>query len=255
MSGWTYPYASGTDLTKIALTLAVGQEPDELLQRRIPLAISDTPFSMYELAPVRFSAERAYISIPGQIRQIQWQDKMLASPFVRDLYARVREGDCVDFPRNNVEKCGNIIAVSHDREAAIEVAQDAVSDIFITLEADNPRTEKYLNLIEDDDEAAFPPDAFGRLNNDEIEKIKSEITEIPSDAKTADFIPKVLQSAEYINKTDWNYNTIQTTAQKFDILRPKHPELDAKRFWNALTRGGIQAAVYVSDTTEKLGGK
>ena len=64
-----------------------------------------------------------------------------------------------------------------------------------------------------------------------------------------------MQSAEYINKTDWNYNTIKATAEKFDILRAKHPALDSQRFWKAVMRGGIQAAVYVSDTTEKLSGK
>ena len=98
-------------------------------------------------------------------------------------------------------------------------------------------------------------DAFGRLNDAELESIVSENKVIPSNSKVSDFIPKVLQSAEYNNKTDWNYNTIDKTAEKFDILRPKHVELDAKRFWTAVMRGGIQAAVYVSDTAEKLGGK
>ena len=49
---------------------------------------------------------------------------------------------------------------------------------------------------------------------------------------------------------DWNYNTITTTVQKFDILRSKHPELDAKKFWSAVVRGGIHAAVYISDSTQ-----
>ena len=44
-----------------------------------------------------------------------------------------------------------------------------------------------------------------------------------------------------------------TIIQKFDILRPKHPALNSELFWKAVMRGGIQAAVYVSDTIERLG--
>ena len=264
MSGWTYPYASDLNLTKQGILIAAGEEPSDLISRRQEVDFTpselcknaENPYELFEVPCLRTSAERAWMSIPGTVKYIEnikdYSDRAVFDVLPR---ATVKLGCEVDFPRNNVEKCGNIIAVSHDREAAIEVAQDAVSDIFITLEADNPRTEKYLNLVEDDDEAAFPPDAFGRLSDDEIEKIKSEINEIPADAKTADFIPKVLQSAEYINKTDWNYNTIKATAEKFDILRAKHPALDSQRFWKAVMRGGIQAAVYVSDTTEKLSGK
>jgi site-specific DNA-adenine methylase len=53
---------------------------------------------------------------------------------------------------------------------------------------------------------------------------------------------------DFSKKIDWNYNTIVSTAQKFDILRPKHPELNLEKFWQAILRGGIQAAVYFSDS-------
>ena len=99
-------------------------------------------------------------------------------------------------------------------------------------------------------EASFPPDAFGKLSEEELKAINKTAV-IPADKRVSDFIPEVLQTAEYINKTDWNYNTIRTTAEKFDILRPKHPALNQEKFWKAVMRGGIQAAVYVSDTIEK----
>ena len=264
MSGWTYPYASDLNLTKQGILIAAGLEPADLISRRQNVDFTpsqlcknaEKPYELFEVPCLRTSAERAWMSIPGTVKYIEnikdYSDRAVFDVLPR---ATVKLGSEVDFPRNNVEKCGNIIAVSHDRDAAIEVAQDAVSDVFITLEADNSRTEKYLNLEEENDEASFPPDAFGRLNEEESEKIMSEIKEIPSDTKVVDFIPKVLQTAEYINKTDWNYNTIKATAEKFDLLRPKHPALDALRFWKAVMRGGIQAAVYVSDTKEKLGQK
>ena len=261
MSGWTYPYASDLNLTKQGIFIAAGQEPKELISRRKPVdytpselcKIAAQPYELFEVPCLRTSAERAWMSIPGTVKYIEnikdYSDRAVFDVLPR---ATVIIGSEVDFPRNNVEKCGNIIAVSHSREAAIEVAQDAVSDIFITLEPANERTEQFLKGTELDDEKDFPPSAFAKLSESQLETITGTI---PQNKKIEDSIPEVLKNAEYINRTDWNYNTIQTTAQKFDILRPKHPELDAKRFWNALTRGGIQAAVYVSDTTEKLGGK
>ncbi len=262
MSGWTYPYASDLNLTKQGILIASGQEPEELIKRRVPVAFtpselcknSDQPYQLFEVPCLRTSAERAWMSIPGTVKYIEnikdYSDRAVFDVLPR---ATVSIGSEVDFPRNNVEKCGNVIAVSHNREAAITVAEDAVSDVFITLEADNPRTEAFLAGAQAADEAAFPPDAFGKLNDTQLKEILSEKTEIPANSIVSEFIPEVLQSAEYINKTDWNYNTIKTTAQKFDILRPKHPALNSERFWKAVMRGGIQAAVYVSDTVEKLG--
>ena len=261
MSGWTYPYASDLNLTKQGILIAAGQEPNDLISRRKPVDYTPSelcknaaqPYELFEVPCLRTSAERAWMSIPGTVKYIEnikdYSDRAVFDVLPR---ATVSIGSEVDFPRNNVEKCGNIIAVSHSRQAAIAVAQDAVSDIFITLEPANERTEQFLKGTELDDEKDFPPSAFGKLSESQLETITGTI---PQNKKIEDSIPEVLKNAEYINKTDWNYNTIQTTAQKFDILRPKHPELDAKRFWNALTRGGIQAAVYISDTTEKLGGK
>ena len=262
MSGWTYPYASDLNLTKQGILIAAGEEPSDLISRRQKVDFTpsqlcknaEKPYELFEVPCLRTSAERAWMSIPGTVKYIEnikdYSDRAVFDVLPR---ATVSIGSEVDFPRNNVEKCGNVIAVSHSREAAVAVAEDAVSDVFITLEADNPRTEAFLAGNQASDEAAFPPDAFGKLSEEELKEIAAEKSEIPANSNAADFIPKVLQSAEYINKKDWNYNTIKTTAQKFDILRPKHPALNSERFWKAVMRGGIQAAVYVSDTIERLG--
>ena len=261
MSGWTYPYASDLNLTKQGILIASGKEPEALLKRRQPVEYTpselcksaEKPYELFEVPCLRTSAERAWMSIPGTVKYIEnikdYSDRAVFDVLPR---ATVKLGSEVDFPRNNVEKCGNVIAVSHDREAAIAVAQDAVADVFITLEADNKRTEDFLAGAEQKDEKDFPPSAFGKLRPEALAEISGTI---PQNQKVQDSIPEVLQTAEYINIRDWNFNTISETAAKFDILRPKHPALDSKRFWSALVRGGIQAAVYVSDTVEKLGGK
>ena len=100
------------------------------------------------------------------------------------------------------------------------------------------KTEEY--------EAGFPPDAY-EVPESELDNVSGSISE---NAKVYDFIPETLKKSEYKDMQDWNYNTIEQTCIKFDKLRPNHPELEAKRFWSALLRGGLQAAVYVSDSAE-----
>ena len=259
MSGWTYPYASDLNLTKQGILIAAGCEPAELIEKRVSVDYepselcknAEKPYDLYEVPSLRTSAERAWMSIPGTVKYIEnineYSDRAVFDVLPR---ATVNIGSKVDFPRNNVEKCGNIIAVSHSREAAILAAEDAVSNVFITLEPDNSETDAYLCGKELNDESAFPPDAYGKLTEKELTDL-SKAADIPADSKASEYIPELLQTAEYINKKDWNYNTICDTAKKFDILRPKHPALNALKFWKAVMRGGIQGAVYVSDTADK----
>ena len=259
MSGWTFPYASDLNLTKEALLIAAGQTPEEALSRaeKVDFVPSELckqnaggnvlqPYQLFEVPCLRTAAERAWISIPGTVEYIEnindYTDRAVFDVLPR---ATVSIGGQVDFPRNNVEKCGNIIAVSHNRDAAILAAQDAVSNIFITLKTKNEKTDAFIRGVQDECEEGFPPLAFGELTQAELAEITGII---PADKKSADYIPEVLKKAEYIKKQDWNYNTIVQTAQKFDKLRAKHPVLDAKKFWNYIMRSGIQGAVYYCDS-------
>lgn len=256
MSGWTYPYASDLNLTKQGILIATGKEPQELIASRKPVTYTPSalcknlqkPYELFEVPCKRTSAERAWMSIPGTVEYIEniteYTDKAVFDTLPR---ATVNIGSKVDFPRNNVEKCGNIIAVSHQHEIAVQAAQDAVSNIFITLKPNTKETENYLKGYTQDDENAFPPDAFGKLSDSDLNKLEKII---PAGEKVVEHIPQILKTPQFAEITDWNYNTIEQTAAKFDILRPKHPELDSKRFWSAVLRGGLQAAVYVSDSTK-----
>ena len=62
MSGWTYPYASDVFLTKELMRLSVGLEPDFSEYKKT--------FPCYSIECKRTSSERAYISIPGQVKNI-----------------------------------------------------------------------------------------------------------------------------------------------------------------------------------------
>lgn len=256
MSGWTYPYASDLNLTKQAILIACNEIPQKLIEKRIPVSYTPSqlcknekcPYDLYEVPCVRTSAERAWYSIPGQVEYIEnineYSDKAVFDVLPRST---VSLGSKVNFPRNNVEKCGNIIAVSNDDKIAIDAAQDAVSNIFITLKPDTKETEDFLSGISQQDEKGFPPSAFEQIPPDILD---SEDQIIGENQKVSDFIPKVLQNPEYENIKDWNFNTIKQTAQKFDILRKNHPEFDLKTFWKAVLKGGLQAAVYFSDTVK-----
>ncbi len=254
MSGWTYPYASDLNLTEQGILIATGNVPQKLISSAKPVEYTPSelcknlaaPYELFEVPCVRTSAERAWMSIPGTVEYIEnikeYTDKAVFDVLPR---ATVSIGCKVDFPRNNVEKCGNIIAVSHDREMAIKAAQDAVSNVFITLKPATKETDDYLNCVTQSDEENFPPDAFGRLTEEQLAQLEGTIA---SDSPVSSELPDFLNTSEYAELTDWNFNTITQTLNKFDILRAKHPELNKKDFFKALMRGGIQGAVYYSDT-------
>jgi len=263
MSGWTYPYASDLNLTKEGIKVATGQEPKVLLERAQPVTYSPSqlcselaaPYELYEVPCLRTSAERAWLSIPGSVEYIEnltdYTDQAVMAVLPR---ASVKVGGRVDFPRNNVEKCGNIIAVSHDHDIAVKAAEDAVSNIFISLKAGDSETQKFLDYYEQEDEESFPPSAFAKLSSLELEEISRSVPLIQASEKISSLIPPLLKEKKYSALQDWNFNTIEDTARKFDLLRPNHPQLEAKAFWSALLRGGLQGAVYYSDTLE-AGGK
>ncbi len=254
MSGWTYPYASDLNLTEQGILIATGNVPQKLLDGAKPVTYTPSdlcknlpaPYELFEVSCVRTSAERAWMSIPGTVEYIEniteFTDKAVFDVLPR---ATVSIGSKVNFPRNNVEKCGNIIAVSHDRNMAIKAAEDAVSNVFITLKPATKETDDYLNCVTQSDEENFPPDAFGKLNESQLAKLEGVIA---ADSPVSAVLPDFLNKDEYKELTDWNFNTISQTLNKFDILRAKHPELNKKDFFKALMRGGIQGAVYYSDT-------
>jgi hypothetical protein len=127
MSGWTYPYASGVELTRGAILAALGRKPGGL-----------TPTRTWTCA------ERAFISIPGKVRSIHGIEGAKAAPHVKDLFLRAEGGGRVKFPENNVSKCGNVIAAAPDRETAVTAAEAAARSVLIRLEAPDRETAAFL---------------------------------------------------------------------------------------------------------------
>ncbi|MDR1094870.1 MAG: ATP-grasp domain-containing protein [Spirochaetaceae bacterium] len=147
MSGWTYPYSSGFEVTKAAIEIAMGREPD------IPRERGDWT-----------SAERAVISIPGTVREVLGVEEAARMTDVEQVFMRVSPGSKVVFPRNNVEKCGNVLSRSRYRRDAIGAAEKAAQAILIRLEPGNPETEAFLAQPP---ETPYPPSAIQACPNGE----------------------------------------------------------------------------------------
>jgi hypothetical protein len=251
MSGWTFPYASSCPLTQEALLLALGKKPAWLEAHRRPLVRPPgfsgpiSPFALYEVAPTALSAERAWISIPGRVKKVVGGDTAAALPLVRDFLPRSKPGDLVTFPRNNVEKCGNVIA------ASVEGAEQAAAALTVLLEPRNSETASFLAGQDSPHEEGFPPWAF------DIQGFHYDggtRPPIPADAPIGKHIPPLfipfLDTAR-----DWNHLSLRAAIERFDRLRPQHPALDTLQFWSACIRGSIQGMCYVADSTAKRGGR
>jgi hypothetical protein len=244
MSGWTYPYASGAEPTRGAILAALGRRPSGL-------------------EPVRSwtCAERAFISIPGKVRAVTGAASVRHYPFVKDAFFRIERGSAVQFPVNNVTKCGNVIAAAPGRESAVSAAETAGRSILIRLQAPDKDTAAFLSASGSD----FPPDAFTispgireileKLPDDDINVIRSS---------TADL--SILPFPEFTGSglKDYTGRSIAETLEAVRLLTGlplpfagtpgfagptggRETLVLGRRFWAALIRGGYQGAVYIID--------
>ena len=292
MSGWTYPYASHCNLTEEALLIACGKTPSflEAHRKRIPFTPPSScgncgaPYELYELPCVDASAERAWISIPGIVKEVSGLDAARSVPFVKDVFSKSGAGDAVVFPHNNVQKCGNVISSSPSRKDSIAAAEKAVSEIVLRLEPCVPETDAFFadaeaaasqsctaenrtadktaeaqSLVQkaEVNSLCFPPDAYGAVCSAVESKDASARSSpavsgvIPKGVRVSDCIPRVLRRLYGSDERDWNHRSFAESCALFDELCPDHPDLDAKKFWCAGLRGGVQGMLYFADTIDR----
>ena len=320
MSGWTYPYASHCNLTEEALLIACGKKPSflEAHRKRIPFTPPPScgncraPYELYELPCVDASAERAWISIPGIVKEVSGLERARSVPFVKDVFPRSGTEDAVVFPHNNVQKCGNVISSSPSRKDSIAAAEKAVSEIVLRLEpcvpetdafftdtetaasksctAENRTADKTQSLVQkaEVNSLRFPPAAYGAayaalLRQDSAartanrEGTEADLGEkpfsdtgdtiaektlvadtasiegvIPKGVRVSDCVPRVLRRLYESDERDWNHRSFAESCALFDELCPDHPDLDAKKFWCAGLRGGVQGMLYFADTIDRV---
>jgi biotin carboxylase len=199
MSGWTFPYSSGFEVTKAAIDIAMGRKPD-LPKERKGWA----------------SAERAILSIPGMVREVLGVEAAAKMHAIQNVFMRVSPGSKVAFPRNNVEKCGNVISMARYYDDAAKAAEKAANSILIRLEPGNPETDAFLAQPL---ETPFPPSAIQNYPDNVLRDYTGrKLDEILS-------IFRAMLGME--------------TGQQIDC----DPGLE-----HAMMRGGYQGAVYYMDT-------
>ena len=258
MSGWTYPYASDLNLTEQALLLALGEKPAEVLQKRVKIGITDAPLEIFEVPCIRHCAERAWISAPGKVKETLFFETAEKLPGIRNFFPRAHIGDTVDFPHNNVEKAGNVLAVAPSYTEASECAAQAVKTVFLRLEEMNVVSGHFLFQ---DLDTPFPPSAF-QLPAEVINALENlQCPEQKPICLAEKMRIKLLPLLEnYADLTDWNGRSLRETVDMYNELYKKQNDFRKKtenlyseffcerEFWHCLIRGGLQGAAFYFDS-------
>jgi biotin carboxylase len=233
MSGWTFPYASGVEVTEAALKIAVGLPPGDLAPRRHA-----------------WCAERALISIPGVVENVSGHEEARELRGVKDVFIRVEPGHEVVFPANNVQKCGSVIAVGRRRDAALASAERALSVIDIRLVPMQERTTRYIF-------AESGNDAFAAVRSSTRDAIAAmpPFTGDPRLLETGSLRVVWLDGVGSDGARDWYGVGLEAAAER--VMREPgmagHAGAPgsgsgfalAGLFWRALLRGSSQAAIYL----------
>jgi hypothetical protein len=247
MSGWTYPYASGVEPTAGAIAIAIGEAPTGLVPKRNWTC-----------------AERAFISIPGEVSSIEGLEAARSVAGVKDLFLRVSAGSRVAFPENNVSKCGNIIAAAPQRVDAVSAAERAARTVLIRLSSPNADTEAFLSDASQGVQS-FPPSAFtlstslraelGKLDDPEPTAAEGRLALLSFPALESsgliDFVGRSVQeSLDAVRRlTGLELRIVPTAA----AVPPGM--VIGRRFWTAFCRGGYQGGAYVLDSLRSMGGR
>jgi len=252
MSGWTYPFSSGVEVTAAALNIAVGLPPGDLAPRRNWV-----------------SAERAFISIPGVVRTLEGLDQARAVPGIEELFLRMSAGQRVELPINNMGKCGNLISRAPGRTEAVEAAERALRYVLVRLEPADHRTDAYLTGKERSGFSAFPD--LSPSTRRRLEQLPPWIGDPARfSGKAEDLRILDLPGAEMETVRDWHgWKPAQAFRRVLEIsgVKPagigtpgngpegRTPFTLGRVFWNALIKGGVQAGVYVIDSLCAPAGK
>lgn len=232
MSGWTFPLSSGIELTERAIRIALGEPPGSL-----------TP------AWNRTSAERAIISIPGVVESMARTEEAQSAPGVAEVFIKSAHGDIVRLPTSNVEKCGNVIAVSDDRDDACLAAESAVSLVEVVLQPEVHGTERFL-FGPDDSRWAFNPE---ELDPQWLGTVQVGEAAMPDPGSCTLETPLGIGPLPVkAHQRDWSWRTLDESVSRLadeglvtcDSMEPKL----APCVWRGLLKGGLQGGRYVVRT-------
>ena len=248
MSGWTYPLATGVNLSEAAIRIALGEPPGAIRPRWN-----------------RTSAERAVVSIPGVIERVDGVDAARAVTGVEELFLLRGSGDAIQFPRNNVEKAANVIAVRDTRDAATDAAMQAVASIEVVLTPANDATDRFLFGAKPDSVPyAYEPrkHAPGGLPIGVMDTIDASADSLAawSAARAAarenrDRLPIKISSRAFdalVDAPDWSGRTLASTVHRLcetgvlEMHDATNNRAVDRLFVQAVARGGLQGGRYTA---------
>ena len=116
MSAYTYPFATGVNLIKNAIEIALGNPPSDLKPKWD-----------------KVSVEKAFLPGTGIIESIEVVENAKKIEGVKEVFIKTKAGDILVTPTNNLEKAGNIITVGDTRDEAIAIANKAISAVHFKL--------------------------------------------------------------------------------------------------------------------------
>ena len=176
MSGWTVPYSSGFDVTKAAVKIALGEPVDKLPNGEAARFSAERAALFSAERAARFSAERAWISVPGIIKKIYGLEEARSTKNIKDVLPRLFEKDETVFPKNNVEKCGNVLSSAESYDEAVKASMEAVQKIFLRLERANNKTNLFFEKTNPSIavQGNYPPNFFKFPEDDSTKEIKNK---------------------------------------------------------------------------------
>lgn len=128
MSAYTYPYATGVNLLKNAILIAIGKKPEDLTPK-------------YN----RVSMEKSILPPKGYVSKIEGLKEVENIEGVKHVFIQVQEGDFIQAPNNNIEKAAHIIVVGENRDTAERIMKQAQETLKIqTVESFNPSKKARL---------------------------------------------------------------------------------------------------------------
>jgi isopentenyl diphosphate isomerase/L-lactate dehydrogenase-like FMN-dependent dehydrogenase/biotin carboxylase len=118
MSAYTLPQATGLNVIKAAIEIALGKKP-----------------SIRKKQLNRVSVERAITPKPGVVLSIKGVEKARKIPGVIDVFINVKEGDRIEPLRDNLGKAANVVVVGKTLQEAEQIVQKVIKTIKIEIGA------------------------------------------------------------------------------------------------------------------------
>lgn len=118
MSGFTLPLATGYNIIKAAIEVALGYKPNKFKNTLHKTAV-----------------ERAIIPHPGRVISIEGVEEAKKIEGVVEVIINTQVGDTLQQVTSNIGKAANVITVADTREKAIKIAKEAMELIKIEVGA------------------------------------------------------------------------------------------------------------------------